>query len=818
MTTTYHLKVYKLEQMCLFELTWGRGQQFACKVAYPDDLKAQYEAWQRAYLGYYKTQLRGRPGVIGEVMAQPIDWFRRVQESEISFLKAFQTWLRSQELYEMRAHLTGDITLFLTCEPLELARLPWELSELVTNGSIRIVRAPTNIHAPISKQPKPRRAKPSVLVIWGDDTNLEMSCDRNTLLKYSDFLHLVELRRHPEEKIADLKQRIYTTIEDAQGWDMLFFFGHSNEAALEGGHIAISPEVTLSIQDISAALRNALNAGLSFALFNSCSGLDIAERLISMGLDQIVVMREPIHNEVAHVFLQDFLAHLHRWVTVDVALQSTCQTLKQDKYRLKYPSAYLIPSLFYHPDASPFYIEPQGYWPWLKSILPTRVQVAAISLVAVISLLPGVQKPLLSGRLLSQAVYRQVTGQLSREEPPVTLVAVDSDSVRKSPLLLDPNPINRQYLAQLIDALPPQSGVIGVDYLLEGISSDDGILTDSVKKQVASGAWVVFGSILSEGKEVGPFSENLIGQPNWSLQGYTDTPPGYVVLPWQKDYCLKDYCPFSYLLAITYLYQTEVLPEPITDLKTSGKRRLLPKPALDSLYPNLRKAMLGALTKYAKDDTKSRQLAQMSLSPITRNARSLIGLGLEQFWLQPILDFSLPPDQIFRWLPAHQILAATPEEVAKLIPQNSLVIIGAGGYDQSGGGENAWQDYAPVPPAIGYGRSRSPDMAFSEKFTGLESNAYMVHHLLNQHWVIPIPDLWAVGVAAIGGGCAEFWMRRRRVSARMRLGIWSVTTVLYGLAGLQVFVTAKLLLPWVFPTATFWIYYGLPSQGYRTKK
>jgi hypothetical protein len=115
---------------------------------------------------------------------------------------------------------------------------------------------------------------------------------------------------------------------------------------------------------------------------------------------------------------------------------------------------------------------------------------------------------------------------------------------------------------------------------------------------------------LSEGKEVGPFSENLIGQPNWSLQGYTDTPPGYVVLPWQKDYCLKDYCPFSYLLAITYLYQTEVLPEPITDLKTSGKRRLLPKPALDSLYPNLRKAMLGALTKYAKDDTKSRQLAQ----------------------------------------------------------------------------------------------------------------------------------------------------------------------------------------------------------------
>jgi hypothetical protein len=91
--------------------------------------------------------------------------------------------------------------------------------------------------------------------------------------------------------------------------------------------------------------------------------------------------------------------------------------------------------------------------------------------------------------------------------------------------------------------------------------------------------------------------------------------------------------------------------------------------------------------------------------------------------------------------------------VAKLIPQNSLVIIGAGGYDQSGGGENAWQDYAPVPPAIGYGRSRSPDMAFSEKFTGLESNAYMVHHLLNQHWVIPIPDLWAVGVAAIGGLC-----------------------------------------------------------------
>ncbi len=51
------------------------------------------------------------------------------------------------------------------------------------------------------------------------------------------------------------------------------------------------------------------------------------------------------------------------------------------------------------------------------------------------------------------------------------------------------------------------------------------------------------------------------------------------------------------------------------------------------------------------------------------------------------------------------------------------------------------EDNFAVPLAIAYWRNQEP-LANQQWFTGAESHAYMVQHLLNRQWVIPIPDLW----------------------------------------------------------------------------
>jgi hypothetical protein len=96
----------------------------------------------------------------------------------------------------------------------------------------------------------------------------------------------------------------------------------------------------------------------------------------------------------------------------------------------------------------------------------------------------------------------------------------------------------------------------------------------------------------------------------------------------------------------------------------------------------------------------------------------------------------------------------------------------------------------------------------------------MLHHFLNQRLVVPIPDLWLLGVAALlGKGTAlalEKAKRAREQGKRKQLLfllasekdncllLLGSATAVYGVVSLQLYITAAVLLPWFLPTATFW--------------
>ena len=793
------LEVQKIDCSCWFKLTWGKRQQISATVAYPDSLSEFYQTWRKAYLKFYQNALRARvpkPKNKQGKIRLPQDWHRQLVQAEAQLLAEFHRWLRGEELYAIRAKIgsesqnIGDnkpVSLFLTCSS-ELERLPWETWELGAEFgcSVAIARSPINITNTTQKTSK-RRRKPRILAILGDDTGLDLKGDRKSLNALQQAAEIELVTWQPQQPAAAIKQQIQQALTDAQGWEVLFFAGHSNETAITGGELAIAPNIALSVSEIAPQLKTAKANGLQFALFNSCSGLSIANSLIDLGLSQVAVMREPIHNQVAQVFLIPFLQALTSYQNVHQALIAAEEYLKQ-KQNLTYPSAYMIPSLFCHPDAQLFQIEPWGWKQQLGKWLPTRKEAIALSAFAVISLLPSVQSFLLEGRVLVQSIYRDLTGQIPPETtPPVLLVQIDDESIREAGIK-DPHPMDRSYLANIVDHLTGLNAqVVGIDYLFDDHQQPDNdpILAQSVRNAIAENdTWFIFAGIIKEGTEIGVSPKTGIADPNWSLQGYTNALPQYVKLP-ESTNC-DDRCPFTYLLAIA------------SGLHRESSTSSLPQPKLNS-QEDFRTQVIDYLNQIQTDNNKLLFLQRASPHPFAKFAQSW-----NRFWLRPIIDFSIPPDVVYDRLPAWQ-LVTEPKKLTNNSFDRQITIIAPGGYPQAG--VNPGEDNFSVPLAVAYWRTRFDlPSGHSHNFTGSEINAYMIHHLLTQRLVVPIPELWAIAVAALlGKGFTLLLPKHYYPSRQWAMSLASVTAI-FGLVGLQLYLTAGVLLPWLLPSATFLLY------------
>lgn len=792
-----HLKVQRIEQVCLFELSWGKGQHLSVVTLYPQNLTTLYQEWQQCYLNYYKTALRGRVADIGYIMSRPVDWHAKLVQAEAKLLSEFHKWLRSGELYDIRAKISSivgqkspqPITIFLTCNSSELARLPWEHWEISTEfavnlGKLQIVRVPINIYQTVKKNR--RRAKLRVLAILGDDTGLDFQAEKNAIAKLNPIADVEFVGWQPGQNITQLKSQIKNILICERGWDILFFAGHSNETPLTGGEIAIAPNITLSIAEIASAINTALERGLQFAIFNSCNGLSIANTLIDLGLSQVAVMREPIHNSVASEFLLLFLQSLAQFKDVYEALSSASQYLKLER-NLTYPSSYLIPSLFCHPEASLFRLEPFGIQKSLKKMIPSRYELIAIFSLLLISLQLPVQKFLLERRVLTQAVYRQLSGQVaSKSTPPVLLVQIDEKSIQLAKIS-NPAPMNRKYLASLVSKLVNRHAkAIGINYLLDRHQEDnDGILAKSIQDGVnkPDPTWFVFAktrAVTGEQLEVLP----NIASSKWSLQGEFEILPGYMQLLDSSD--SNSEAPyFSNLLAQTYKLQFE-----------SSKK--LPQPQLKSNTDFLQQ-----LDNYIKSNKFNKlrisNPARSHLQPVTE-----FSYYFGQMWLHPIIDFSTPPDRVYHRLSAWQLLQGRENTVPSL--ENKIVIITPGGYGDVGIPADA-EDNFELPLAVEYWRSLENSHISSSVITGGEIHAYMVHHQLNQRLIVPIPDLWMIGIAIFIGKFLSIYIQENPRHRWQYLIFIGACTSVYGLVSLQIYLSSvAILLPWLLPSATVWLY------------
>ena len=379
----------------------------------------------------------------------------------------------------------------------------------------------------------------------------------------------------------------------------------------------------MSIQDIVPQLKRARQRGLQFAIFNSCCGLTIARTCIDAGLSQVAIAREPIHNSVAQEFLCRLLQRLAAGEDAQTAVRAVSQWFKLEK-NFTYPSAHLLPSFFRHPKAEPFRLETLTVKQRLTRLLPDRAQAIVIASMALMALLPAVQDGLLHNRTFVQAVYRDLTGQLpTNDPPPVVLVQIERESIARAGMA-DPYPMDRQYLASLVDRLSSASfPTIGIDYLLDRPQLDnDPVFATAVQEAVRDdGTWMVLASISDR---YAAASATDVAPLQWTLRGDIYSYPNFMRLPWQGA-CYEQTCPFAYVMALSFSLSQEPLESD----------RLIPHPDRDGC---LQAQLVDAAHGISVPESSAKQLANLHQSPLTALS-SFIG----QLWLQPILDFSLPP-------------------------------------------------------------------------------------------------------------------------------------------------------------------------------
>ncbi|MEO0842218.1 MAG: hypothetical protein AAF063_25370, partial [Cyanobacteria bacterium J06643_5] len=132
------------------------------------------------------------------------------------------------------------------------------------------------------------------------------------------------------------------------------------------------------------------------------------------------------------------------------------------------------------------------------------------------------------------------------------------------------------------------------------------------------------------------------------------------------------------------------------------------------------------------------------------------------------------------------------------------VVIIAVGSDERLGLTHGLPDREGIPFATSY-------WELNQKWlTGGESLSYMTHHLLKNRLLTPVPDVLMILAAIIFSKITVYFLQKQSpFTPKIRLKILAGSLgalTLYGLASLQIYISAAVLLPWLLPSIVFLSY------------
>jgi len=360
------------------------------------EMPCYYTRWQASYLQLGSTYRLDAE----KIQVTNVSITQSCQELAHALRARFNSWLRAEEFRPLREKWlekllpTDEIRVILQTDNSQLQRLPWHLWELFE----RYPKAEIAIASPSYDrilQPRPQNPKVKILAIVGNSQGIDTQADQAILQQCpnADVTFLVEPQRQA------LNDSLW-----GQNWDIVFFAGHSTSQENDAtGQIFLNKTDSLSINELKYALKQAIERGLHLAIFNSCDGLGLARELADLHIPQMVIMREPVPDQVAQEFLKYFLTSFARG-------ESLYQAVRQARERLqgledRFPCATWLPVIFQNPSQLPLTwqeltittksklpITPQlPQWRWKLSLLSGLATTGVICALRLLGVFQGVE-------------------------------------------------------------------------------------------------------------------------------------------------------------------------------------------------------------------------------------------------------------------------------------------------------------------------------------------------------------------------------------------------------------------------------------------
>ncbi|WP_138499851.1 CHASE2 domain-containing protein [Nostoc sp. PA-18-2419] len=313
-----------------------------------------YRRWQLLYELIYEFRYIN----VGLRQSQPSDEDIKIDDADVTHFsdvdfyevcqelqKQIDIWLDAEEFRhierQLRMQLSSDdeIRFIIQTEDILLRKLPWHLWCFFSDYPKAEVGL-SSIEFETITQVTKYTQQVKILAVLGESKGINIDADRRILesLPSAKTVFLVE----PKHSELD------TILWDNQGWNILYFAGHSYSSyEKNSGYIHINKNEYLNISYLTNALKKALKNGLQIAIFNSCDGFVLAQKLENLHIPQIIIMRERIPDQVAQEFLKNFLINFAQGESFYLSVRHAREKLQG--LESEFPAASWLPVICQNP-------------------------------------------------------------------------------------------------------------------------------------------------------------------------------------------------------------------------------------------------------------------------------------------------------------------------------------------------------------------------------------------------------------------------------------------------------------------------------------
>jgi CHASE2 domain-containing sensor protein len=773
----------------------------------PSKLLQAHQDWRRTY-DLLDLSRRGDDVEFDTDLPANISINERIEECENAgkkVIELFNFWLKSDSFAEVSGSLqeelgsTDEIQTFLQIDESlpDLARLPWQETDFFKRDrltEVALIKQKTNK----IEIPPPTNSQVRILAVLGNSKNIDLKEDRKSLESSGAYVRYLESPN--QESLFDALSK--------QQWDIFFFAGHSSSVGAQGKIYVNNLDRGLTFEDISTAVKRAIRNSLKIAILNSCDGLELGKSLSELQVPQIIFMREPVPDLVAHTFLKEFIS---QYSSEGKSFYSSVRYAREELQKLqdKFPCATWLPTIYQSStDYPPSWEELQGttkkkaridiHWSFkvialviiILSLIP-RTQVFAVGIEQSIQSL--VRMTVLRDKSpVEQSIDLPVDKIRPSEKPKLVLIHIDEDSLidlgnEKSKTQtgkFNRNPIDKEYLANIIKKLT-RAGVksIAVDYILDKPSQDKSDKFLNMAIQEAIDEYQVRFLFASEEKDESQVS--IISNPT------IDSQQSIVI----GDISLSFYIELFKSIQ-PYLIQY------IQPWKPEENEQILFSYSLAMMQEQPQNRTM--------DNWMKNTIQNSKIIPVINPIPLLTSLTI---------DYSRSPDSIYNRISAKQFLK-TPKSPALDNPTDKVVLIAPGGYPEATTNLSQLGDNYEIPLAISL-RSLVEQKKYIDKgrpFTGGEIHAYIASQLLTKDEfitksvLIRVSDLLMVLIAMVMSHYVVKYYTRKNIVVILVYG-----SVIYIIFCLTVYSIANIMIPFVFPCATTALAYILPIRRIKNR-